>query len=469
MNKKPFIFLTVLLLLTLVVGMVAHLSGPRLLSAEHLAASTDRSEEQLVFRFSRPMNEENFAQYFSLSPEIPGRMSWSDGALYFTPEQSLPSGQTITARFSEEAKDVYGRRLGKKTEKQFHFAEPRFIYINEDGQLTRGSLSSEHQVLTKQKNIRDYVIDAQSHRLWFLHQPHPSDATELWSVDFSGKEQQHLPDKNFQIRTLRLAKKGEEILLLTQPLLAETNEALSLYAYLPKGGTIEHRDLGELGQALSQFSVSGDGNTLVLTHLDGSQYLRNLLGNKTSALTKLSTYRGSNRLGTMLVFEDIVPDKNYTGEVVLYDGGYKRIVSDDATLLMPTLSPDGKSLAYSYQPRSAAIVQEVVAGESLEVLFTVPVSGIRWQNTRDVLPAWEYYHEDWSYELPQFSPDSSLVAVESFSADSLQNLKDLREFGEPNKPSLGVLRFFDRSGKLLPNQFPGRELKWIDESRVNTK
>lgn len=467
MLKRPALILTLLLICTVMVSALAHLSGPRVLSAELLPITSQRQEEQLQVRFSRPMKTDGFEEFWSLEPNIPGRFNWSDGVLYFTPEETLPAGEEMVIRIGAGAQDIYGRRLGKdRTMRLLPTPEPSFVYLNADGQLTYGSVSGEQKVLTKGRTVRQFVIDGKNQLVWYLHQPTSSSPTQLWLINLkNGAEQQYLTDKNFQIRSLSLAKQGKEIILLTQPTLARTNEALSVYRYNISESTLTQIELGELGLTLSSLSVSGDGNTLVITTLDGAQYLRTLIGDKAITISKVSNFRGSNRIGTMLIFEDIVPDKNYAGEVVFFDGGVKRITADDATLLMPTISPDGKYVAYSFQLRSAFAEQTVVAGEALRVAFTLPVSGLRRQKVSDQSLEWEHYEPELSFELPKFSPDASIIAVEVFTKAQLQDLSQLREYGEPNKPTLGTLRFFDHNGKLLPAEFAGRELQWVDTLR----
>lgn len=467
MFKRPSLILTLLVVCTAFVSGLAHLSGPRVLSAELLPITSQRHEEQIQIRFSRPMKTEGFEQYWSLEPHIPGRFNWSDGVLYFTPEESLPAGKELVIRVGAGAEDIYGRKLGKdKTLTLLETQDSSFVYLNADGQLTYGTLSGEQKVLTSGRTVRQFVIDGKSQMLWYLHQPDPSSSTQLWQLNLkNGAEQRLLSDKNFQIRSVSLARQGNELILLTQPTLARTNEALSVYRLAILEGALTQIELGELGLTLSGLSVSGDGNTLVITTLDGAQYLRTLVGDKAITLSKLSTYRGSNRIGTLLVFEDIVPDKNYAGEVVLFDGGAKRVTADESTLLMPSISLDGKYLAYSFQLRSAFVEQTVVAGEALELAFTLPVSGLRRQKISDMNLEWEHYDPQMSFELPKFSPDASVIAVEVFTKEQLQDLSQLRQYGEPNKPTIGTLRFFDHNGKLLSQEFVGRELQWVDAQR----
>ncbi len=462
---SPSITLIIISLLALFVALFAHLSGPRVVSVQLLPLSPERPQEQLMIAFTRPMQTEDFSEYFSLTPNIPGRMNWSEGRLYFTPEESLAANTSYTLTIKAGVGDIYGRKLAQDWNATFSLPEPSFVYLNENGQLTYGTLSGEQQVLTERKNIRQFIVDAKNQVVWYLHQPPNAAPTELWQLHLKTKKQaQFLQDKNFQIHSVGLAKHGAELVLLTQPIMATTNEALSVYRFDLNTMAFSSIELGELGLTLTALHLPHDGNTLLLTTLDGAQYLRTFIGEKMLALSKISTYRGSNRAGSLLVFEDIVPDKNYAGEIVLFDGGTKRITSDEDTLLMPTLSPDSTALAYSFQPRSAFAEQVVMAGEVLELAFELPVSGVRRQKIPSGELVWQHYEREKSYELPKFSPDGSLLSVEVFTKEQLQDLGQLRQYGEPNKPLLSELRFFDRQGKLLPQSFIGRELQWVDNS-----
>lgn len=347
--------------------------------------------------------------------------------------------------------------------------EMSFVYIGNEGQLVHGTLSGQQDVITQERNIRQFVIDGPRNLVWYLHQPGTTSPTQLWRYDLvTGKEERFLADKNFQIHSVRLAENGQSLVLITQPLLAKTNEALSVYRFLLSDETLHQIDLGELGLTLSDLEVSGDGKALVIKTLDENQYIREISNPATTTLEEVARYRGSDRLGKILAFENFNHDKNFAGEIILYDGSRREIVADDATLLMPSLSPNGEDLAYSFQLRNVFAEQSVEAGKALQVTFTLPVSGIRVQKTSDSAPEWERYESETSFELPKFSPNSQFISVEVFTKKQLQDLNNIRTYGEPNKPELGILRFFDRTGTLLPLELSGRELQWVDNPNAVT-
>jgi hypothetical protein len=451
----------------LIITLLVYFFGPQRVSVANTAPTRDRPEGQLVLRFSRPMRQEGFAESWSLEPDIPGQLEWQGSALYFTPEQTLPSGKNMNIRIRGSARDIFGKPLGKDLVTAFQLTSPSFVYLDADGQLARGTLSGEVKILTKDKTIRQFAVDGKNGVVWYLNQPTNASSTELWRVELSsGFEERFLADKNFQIRSFSVARQGSELILLTQPILARTNEGLSVYRFSVLEKTLQQIELGELGLTLSDLRISGDGETMVIKTLGEDQYLRKIDETRVQTIEEISQYRGSDRFGSLLVFEHFNHDKNFAGEVVLYDSETQLVTNEEATLLMPSLSADGKNLAYSFQLRSGFSEQSVQAGQALQVLFTLPVSGVRRQSLTDFHIEWEYFNPEMSFELPQFSPDGEIVSVEVFTKEELQDLRNIREYGEPNKPSLGKLRFFDRAGKLLPQEFVGRELQWVDAPRT---
>lgn len=458
--KRVLPFLS-LFIVTVIAMLFAHFSVPSVYQWELRTPHNGNWQDQVVVRFSRPMDRSSVEERWRVTPQIAGSLSWTEGTLFFTPEEPLPRGQDVTFTLEAGAKDVYGRALRAKQEHTVSFPPSSVVFISTDGQLTYGELYGNFTTLTERETITDVAVGNEPDVVWYLKQPSPEAATELWRVNVRTKlKTQRSLEVAAKLSNLSIGKDNEAY-VLGQPL--EPTEGVATPYRIDLGtGTTQTLVFGGVEANMVSLSLADDLSTLVASDVDSVQHLRSTVEDKVVSLTKLSLYRGSDRAARTLVFEDIVPDKNYASEIVVYDGAQKRLPLVDANGSMPDLSPGGSLVAYSFQGTSPLNQLEVLAGESLLASLTLPVYGLRVQALGSETPLWEKKEEGTSFELAKFSPDGRFIAVESFSAAQLRDLRSIREHGEPNKPIYGRIRFLNaKTGEFHATEFLGREVIWL--------
>ncbi len=458
--KRVLLPLLFLILSSSVAMGLAHVSSPSVASWEVRPSGNGASQEQLIVRFNRPMNRGSVEERFTISPDLEGSISWTEGTLFFTPNEPFPRGKAVKFSLKEGAQDQYGRALSTSQDFELSLPSQRFVFLNTDGQLSSADLDGTVASLTKRRRIVDFAVENEV-TVWYLHQPDDATSTELWKLDLSTKTEQQLAlSLSGRLTQLSVGRNSDAYLVATP--LDPTQGVPTPYVIDLATGQTNKVALGGVENTLASLSLASDRSTLIASDVDAVQHLRSVADEKLVSLTKLTLYRGSDTAGRKLVFEDVVPDKNYASEVVVYDGVQRRIDLGAANGSMPTLSPNGARVAYSYQDMSPLNQLEVAAGQSLVDSLALPVYGLRVQSIDAPTPAWQKSEKGTSYELPKFSPDGRILAVETFSEAQLGDLRSLREFGEPNKPVYSRIRLIDATtGEFLEHDFLGRELQWL--------
>lgn len=127
---------------------------------------------QFLFRFSRLMDQKSVESGFSITPSLPGKMSWSGRTFAYTPDQAIAYGQSYTVSF-KQGYDLDQRELPVQTI-TIVTAPYRFAYLGtegeETGRILEYTLTSKGKVFITDVDlfVQSFEISADGNFLAFL-------------------------------------------------------------------------------------------------------------------------------------------------------------------------------------------------------------------------------------------------------------------------------------------------------------
>lgn len=196
-STKVIVILTVFIGLLLVVG--DH-GTPRITYIGEQSLSPQKG--QFLFRFSRLMDEKSIEQGFSISPDLPGKMSWSGRTFAYTPEHAIAYDQSYQVSF-RQGRDLDQRVLPDQT-MTIITAPSRFAYLGtereETGRILQYSLISKtkHFITSNDLFVQSFEIAPNGHTVAFLAAKigddlHDRKVFDLYLYDLVTNHQQLVP------------------------------------------------------------------------------------------------------------------------------------------------------------------------------------------------------------------------------------------------------------------------------------
>jgi len=184
------ILILVLLLAALVGAVLIWLSFPRLLSVAPSDGTTDvPAGAPLALEFSRPMRPDTVEQRLEIEPQIPGRFTWQERKLIFTPDEPWPAGETVQARLRAGAISQGFLSLPLQADEQWSFQvrQPRLLFLfPADGPANlylRDPQVGANQVITRlPSGIQDFSIVPGSRSL-VMSVVTPGGGSDLYLLD----------------------------------------------------------------------------------------------------------------------------------------------------------------------------------------------------------------------------------------------------------------------------------------------
>jgi len=162
------------LTLLFLIGLGAWITAPRVVAVSPTPAGLDLPRDiPIELTFSQPMNSESLLTHLQIEPEITGQYTWDDNRLIFTPEQSWPSGQTITVTMQAGARAMGGLGLPimSRTTWSFQVSELLLTYLWPANDLADlyalNPLSGEVIQLTENAAVQDYAVSPDGRTLYY--------------------------------------------------------------------------------------------------------------------------------------------------------------------------------------------------------------------------------------------------------------------------------------------------------------
>ncbi len=172
-DRFDFTFWGVIALVGVALGAVLLIGdrvGARVVSVTPESGGVVGAHSRIGVEFAQAMNQASVESAFAIEPPVPGKFTWEDRELWFTPREPFRLGVTYIARITTGAISVGGQRVKNDVVWQFTVRELSIIYVAP-----------------------------------------ASDARELWSVALSGGEPKPLTGTGGMIYDFAVSPDGEGI------------------------------------------------------------------------------------------------------------------------------------------------------------------------------------------------------------------------------------------------------------------
>jgi dipeptidyl aminopeptidase/acylaminoacyl peptidase len=228
----------VMVLLSLAIGLLlfsgSH-SAPKVRDFSWAGQPIGAEDTAFTLTFNRPMDRDSITQGLTITPPLPGKISWAGRRLAYTPDRSVPYGTTfqLTVKGQDRSKQAM-----RPFQAQFHSRDRAFLYIGTDGQeqgrLILYNLSRSQKTLLSPADLS--VLDFKSYPL--------GDRVLFGAIPRNDPNQNQPDQKLYAVNTLATGQSGEPAVDLI----------------------VDNRDYQVL-----KFDLAPDGQSLVLQRSDRSK------------------------------------------------------------------------------------------------------------------------------------------------------------------------------------------------------
>lgn len=325
-----------------------------------------------ILAFNRVMDWGKIGQHLQITPDLPGKLSWSGRRLAYTLTEPIPYGQTFQVQLADVTEANRGPRHQPKPLQpwsgQFRSRDRAFVYLGvnskESGQLILYNLSRQQKTILTPDDL--IVMDFQPYplgdRILFSAREQRStnqtDSTQLYTVTTglqisapdtqptpnaaAGKLERVLDDSRYQLLKYDLAPDGSRIVVQRAARKGQGLGAASLWQ-VPAEGTPQRLKGVEGGDFLiapdSRTLVIAQGQGLALIPLDVEQS-----GEPLDFLPQFGmvlSFAGDGSAATMVKFN---PDFTRSLFLVTNQGTQTELLKTNGSILSTRFDPQKKVL-----------------------------------------------------------------------------------------------------------------------------
>jgi Tol biopolymer transport system component len=168
---------------------------------------------QFLFRFSRLMDQKSVERGFSISPQLPGKMSWSGRTFAYTPDEAIAYNQSYVVSF-KQAYDADQRELPSQSI-TIVTAPYRFAYLgtegDETGRILQYTLAGKEKMFITSADlfVQSFEISPDGNYIAFLGAKrdanlHDRKVFDLYLYNLKLRDQRLIPtDENWSLDNIR--------------------------------------------------------------------------------------------------------------------------------------------------------------------------------------------------------------------------------------------------------------------------
>lgn len=486
MIKKLLTTLAAIISLSILLVLIFPSKPPKIVETQLPESPID---PQIQLTFSELMDQETVENAFSITPNIPGKISWAGRKFVFTPDSNLDFDQEYTIQINTSATSNRRSNPSQPYIKKFNTSPKSFIFIDTQvpGQLkqyfpatneTRPLTSSDFIVQSYDYDpTLDRVVVLATDKKDFNDNPEPN--FQPYTIDLSDSTSNLSPIKYFQnnpdyqihrikwlpfesallvSRTKILTKNGYRF----PSLHTEDRELISF--------NLETQEVNQIrtGNALLyDFFPAPDGRSVLFIDDTGPLVLHNLKSKDEEIIApEFYDHYGFSEYGNFLLYSVLPGDGVFAwgnNLILQRQDGTKSLLlaNEDGIADDPTLSPDESKLAFKFlnQDPSTETVETI---QSFILAYQELSSAVgSAENSSDF--NYLTFPEDGSIDQPEFSPDGSSISYLNFPAPSEGEGPSTAGYDPFEKTFSGAsIQIYDAdTGTVSDTQQVGMLIEWV--------
>lgn len=418
--------LVLLYLAALLLVIIFPTKAPTIVSAELPESPVD---PQIRISFSETMDQKSVAENFTITPDVPGKVSWAGKMFVYTPDSNFLFDTDYTFSFGTDVRSKRGEHIAQPWEQKLSLPEHSFLFLDTavgTGILKRHFVGSKKTETLSPKgyNIKNFDYDHTQDTIVVLAQKKGDDLFLPYLLDAETKNMQpieKLHSSDFMIHNVKWIPFENALLLSRSAILnvdtsefTHTGEKEMMVSPFPNDTVLLRHNLDDesveimrTGGALAyNFYPSPDGTRFVFIDDSGGLMMRSFSTDNEELITqKFEDHFGFSEYGGYLLYTVMTGETVFddTNSLTLYsrDGERRELFGKHSFLVgAPSFSPDEQKLAFRYLDES-------------RTQFRLAVSEIERDMRTNIITE----EADGSIDQPIFSPDGRYIIFLQFSPE----------------------------------------------------
>lgn len=419
--------------------------------------SAEINNNQIKVFFSGPMNKDSSDRFINIDPSVEFSTAWSNNTLFITLHSNLSSSTEYNLTISNKMADIYGEPLGEDFTYTFVSEDLSLAFLQSESETKKVILSDPNLDNFKELYQSPYLklFDLNDEFLAVVERIDDLDNLKLINLRTGFIKDFNL--KSVVIDKIDFSPIDNKFIYISQKVNPQNG-------YNILSGEVEMKiydidsdqtTLLNPGQTLVQtvdVKFSPDGGSILYKTGDG--YFNLMPLNNTNDVVQLGRFLaegGFNGSGNKVVFIGFDAVESFTEYQFIVqlnaDRSQKKITDGSNGVLDPRFYNNEESILYAEKYKEL---------ESTKGLYRI----VKYMEDGDIEEVLSDSNE--SLELPIISPDDRYIAIEKYTASSLLNFENQRNFLFQTKPDRATLIVYDLLEKMVINKdISGIDARWI--------